>query len=40
VPVVHALNPSYSGSKDQEDSGSKPAGANSLWDPILKKKPW
>jgi hypothetical protein len=25
VPVAHAYNPSYSGSKDQEDRGSKPA---------------
>jgi hypothetical protein len=25
--------------KDQEDQGSKPAGANSLTDPILKKNP-
>jgi hypothetical protein len=29
VPVAHACNPSYSGSKDQEDSGSKPGQANS-----------
>jgi hypothetical protein len=37
VPVAHAYNPSYSGGRDQEDLGSKPAQANSLWDPILKK---
>jgi hypothetical protein len=24
VPVVHTCNPSYSGSRDQEDHGSKP----------------
>jgi hypothetical protein len=30
------VNPSYSGGRDQEDQGSKPAQANSLWDPILK----
>jgi hypothetical protein len=37
VLVAHACNPSYSGGKDQEDCGSKPAWANSSWDPILKK---
>jgi hypothetical protein len=30
VLVAHACNPSYSGGSDQEDSGSKPAQANSL----------
>jgi hypothetical protein len=25
VPVVHTCNPRYSGDRDQEDSGSKPA---------------
>jgi hypothetical protein len=35
--VVHTSNPSYSGGKDQEDHGLKPAGANSLRDPIWKK---
>jgi hypothetical protein len=25
VPVAHAYNPSYSGGRDQEDHGSKPA---------------
>jgi hypothetical protein len=35
--VVHACNLSYSGGRDQEDCGSKPAGANSSRDPILKK---
>jgi hypothetical protein len=28
--VAHAYNPSYSGGRDQEDRGSKPAQANSL----------
>jgi hypothetical protein len=27
-PVVHSCNPSYPGSRDQEDQGSKPAQAN------------
>jgi hypothetical protein len=35
-PVAQTCNPSYSGGRDQEDCGSKPARANSLWDPILK----
>jgi hypothetical protein len=34
--VAHACNPSYSGCRDQEDHGSKPAQANSLRNPILK----
>jgi hypothetical protein len=34
--VAHACNPSYSGGRDQEDRGSKPAQANSSRDPILK----
>jgi hypothetical protein len=38
MPVVHNCNPNYSRSSDQEDCGSKPAQANSLQDPILKKK--
>jgi hypothetical protein len=38
VPVSHTCNPSYSGSRDQEDHSSKPAWANSPEDPILKKK--
>jgi hypothetical protein len=37
VLVAHAYNPSYSGGRDQKDLGSKPAQANSLRDPILKK---
>jgi hypothetical protein len=39
VPVAHACNPSYSGGRDQEDQALKPAWANSLQDPILKKNP-
>jgi hypothetical protein len=31
VPVAHTYDPSYSGSRDQEECGSKPARANSLW---------
>jgi hypothetical protein len=34
--VAHAYNPSYSGGRDQEDRGLKPAWANSSRDPILK----
>jgi hypothetical protein len=34
---AHACNPSYSGGRNQEDHGSKPAQANSSPDPILKK---
>jgi hypothetical protein len=39
APVAHTCNPSYSGGRDQEDCGSKPAQANSLRDlrPNLKK---
>jgi hypothetical protein len=45
APVAHTYNPSYSGGRDEEDQGSKPAWANSLQDPILKqsftkKKGW
>jgi hypothetical protein len=36
VPVAHTCNLSYSGGRDQEDHGSKPAQANSSRDPILK----
>jgi hypothetical protein len=38
APVAHACNPSYSGSRDQEDQGSKPSWANRAQDPISKKK--
>jgi hypothetical protein len=34
--MAHTCNPSYSGSRDQEDHGSKPAQANSSTDPISK----
>jgi hypothetical protein len=37
--VTHIYNPSYSGSSDQEDPGSKPAHANTSWDLILKNLP-
>jgi hypothetical protein len=44
VPVAHGNYPSYSGGRDQEDQGSKPARVNSLQNPILKipntKKGW
>jgi hypothetical protein len=30
TPVAHTCNPSYSGGRDQEDGGLKPAWANSL----------
>jgi hypothetical protein len=35
--VIHPCNPSYSGGRDQEDRGSKPARTNSSRDPVLKK---
>jgi hypothetical protein len=35
--MAHACNPSYSGGRDQEDNGSKPAQANRSQDPISKK---
>jgi hypothetical protein len=43
--MAHACDPSYSGGRDQEDRGSKPAQANSLQDsiskiPNQKKKGW
>jgi hypothetical protein len=37
APVAHTCNPSYSGGRDQEDRGSKPAQENTSWDPIWKK---
>jgi hypothetical protein len=36
VPVAHTCNLSYSGGRDQEDCGSKPAWANGPQDPISK----
>jgi hypothetical protein len=35
--VAHACNPSYSGGRDQEDRGLKPAWENNSRDLILKK---
>jgi hypothetical protein len=35
--VVHTYNPSYSGGREQEDCGSKPAWTNSSQDTISKK---
>jgi hypothetical protein len=44
APVAHTCNPSYSGGRDQENLGLKPAWANSLQNPISKlpntKKGW
>jgi hypothetical protein len=37
VLVAHACNSNYPGGRNEEDCGSKPAWANSLRDPILKK---
>jgi hypothetical protein len=34
--VTHSCNPSYSGGRDQEDCGSKPARGNSFQDSISK----
>jgi hypothetical protein len=36
--VTHACNPSYSGGRDQEDRGLKPAQANSSRDETLSQK--
>jgi hypothetical protein len=35
--VTHACNPSYSGSRVQENHGWKPASENRLKDPMSKK---
>jgi hypothetical protein len=35
--MAYASNPSYSGGRNQEDYGSKPAQVNTSRDPILKK---
>jgi hypothetical protein len=35
--MAHTYNPSFSGGRDQEDCGSKPAMENSMQDPISKK---
>jgi hypothetical protein len=37
VPVAHTCNPSYSGGRDQEDRGLKPAQAQFMR-PYLEKK--
>jgi hypothetical protein len=37
APVPHTCNPSYSGGRDQEDHGLKPALTNSPQDPISNK---
>jgi hypothetical protein len=34
--MAHTCIPSSSEGRDQEDHGSKPAQAKSLWDPISK----
>jgi hypothetical protein len=36
--VAHTCDPRCLGGRDQEDHDAKPAQANSLWDPISKKK--
>jgi hypothetical protein len=38
--VAPACNPSYSGGKDLEDGGLRPAQAKSSWDPISTNKSW
>jgi hypothetical protein len=35
--VTHTCNPGYSGGREKEDHGLRPAMANSSRDPILKK---
>jgi hypothetical protein len=35
--VAHACNPIYSGGRDQEDHGSKPAQENTSVSPYLEK---
>jgi hypothetical protein len=37
VPVAHTYNPGYSGNRDQEDLGSKPAWANRYGRPYHEK---
>jgi hypothetical protein len=39
VQVAHSCNPSYSGGRDQQDHGWKPAWANSSWD-LISKRPF
>jgi hypothetical protein len=38
VPVAHACNPDYRGSRDQEDHSSKPVHANILQKTISGEK--
>jgi hypothetical protein len=38
APAAHACNPSYSGGRDQEDCGLKPALGKQFERPYLKKK--
>jgi hypothetical protein len=38
IREIKNLKPSHTGGRDQEDQGLRPARANSLRDPILKKK--
>jgi hypothetical protein len=35
--LTHVILATQEAGRDQEDHGSKPAQANSLWDPISKK---
>jgi hypothetical protein len=35
--MTHACNPSYSGGRDQEDGGSKPAQENNSMRPYFEK---
>jgi hypothetical protein len=37
APVAHTCNPSYSGGRDQEDHGCKPAWEKLLLRPYLEK---
>jgi hypothetical protein len=39
VLVAHSYNPSYSGGRNQKDHSLKSDGANSLYDPISRKRP-
>jgi hypothetical protein len=36
--VAHAFNPNYLGGWDEEDGDSRPAWANSPWDPHIQNK--
>jgi hypothetical protein len=39
VLVAHTYNPSFSGGRDQEDRGSKPAQTNTSMSPLSRKIP-